>query len=69
MDAVLWKGKAIQDHGLTLLSSFFNVRLRLSYIPIFDNLGKNQVNLMSIFLSWISKEEKENKELRIAVTL
>jgi hypothetical protein len=48
---------------------FFNVRLRLSYIPIFDNLGKNQVNLMSIFLSWISKEEKENKELRIAVTL
>ena len=37
MDAVLWKGKAIQDHGLTLLSPFFNVRLRLSYIMILDN--------------------------------
>jgi hypothetical protein len=54
MDAVIWKGKAIQDYGLTLLSSFLVSDSDFLIIMIIHNLGKNHVNLMSIFLSWVS---------------
>src|SRR5215208_4628804 len=69
MDAVLWKGKSIQDHSLTLLSPFFNVRLRLSYIPILDNSRKNQVILCPSSCHGSPGKEEENKELRIVITL
>ena len=59
MDAVVWKGKAIQDYGLTLLSPSFLVSDEdFLIIMILDNLGKNQANLMSTFLSWVSGEGK-----------
>jgi hypothetical protein len=65
MDAVVWKGKAIQDYGLTPYPLFFSADSDFLVIMILDNLGKNQVNLTSIFLSWVSGMETENKEMRI----
>jgi hypothetical protein len=56
MDAVVWKGKAIQDYSLTLYPLFFSSDSDFIVIMILDNLGKNQVNLMSIFLSSVSRD-------------
>ena len=56
MDAVVWKGKAIQDYSLTLYPLFLVSDSDFLVIMILDNLGKNQINLMSIFLSWVSRD-------------
>ena len=70
MDAVVRKGKAIQDYGLTLfIPSFLVSDSDFLIIMILYNLGKNQINLMSISLSWVFGDRNRNQELRIGVIL